>query len=126
MNPLEKTLSQPFDAVLARVPEALKVEGFGVLTSIDVKDTLKKKIDVDFRRYTILGACNPKYAHQALSMSLDVGTLLPCNVVVYEDAAGTVVRAVDPLRSIGALDDDRFLAVAKEVRGKLERVIASL
>lgn len=126
MNPLEKTLSQPFDAVLARVPEALKAEGFGVLTTIDVKDTLKKKIDVDFRRYTILGACNPKYAHQALSMSLDVGTLLPCNVVVYEDGGGTVVRAVDPLRSIGALDDDRFLAVAKEVRGKLERVIASL
>lgn len=126
MNPLEKTLSQPFDAVLARVPEALKAEGFGVLTTIDVKDTLKKKIDVDFRRYTILGACNPRYAHQALSMSLDVGTLLPCNVVVYEDGGGTVVRAVDPLRSIGALDDDRFLAVAKEVRGKLERVIASL
>jgi uncharacterized protein (DUF302 family) len=126
MNPLEKTLSQPFDAVLARVPEALKAEGFGVLTTIDVKDTLKKKIDVDFRRYTILGACNPKYAHQALSMSLDVGTLLPCNVVVYEDGGGTVVRAVDPLRSIGAFDDDRFLAVAKEVRGKLERVIASL
>lgn len=126
MNPLEKTLSQPFDAVLARVPEALKAEGFGVLTTIDVKDTLKKKIDVDFRRYTILGACNPRYAHQALSMSLDVGTLLPCNVVLYEEGSGTVVRAVDPLRSIGALDDDRFLAVAKEVRGKLERVIASL
>ena len=126
MNPLEKTLSQPFDAVLARLPEALKAEGFGVLTTIDVKDTLKKKIDVDFRRYTILGACNPKYAHQALSMSLDVGTLLPCNVVLYEEGNGTVVRAVDPLRSIGALDDARFLALAKEVRGKLERVIAGL
>lgn len=126
MNPLEKTLAQPFDAVLTRVPEALKAEGFGVLTSIDVKDTLKKKIDVDFRRYTILGACNPKFAHQALSMSLDVGTLLPCNVVVYEEGAGTVVRAVDPLRSVGALDDPRFQELAKEVRSKLERVIGSL
>lgn len=126
MNSLEKTLAQPFDAVLTRVPEALKAEGFGVLTTIDVKDTLKKKIDVDFRRYTILGACNPKYAHQALSMSLDVGTLLPCNVVVYEEGGSTVVRAVDPLRSVGALDDPRFQELAKEVRLKLERVIGSL
>lgn len=78
MNPLEKTQAAPFEAVIARVTEALKAEGFGVLTTIDVKDTLEKKLDVEFRRYTILGACNPRYAHQALLLSLDVGTLLPC------------------------------------------------
>lgn len=126
MNPLEKTQAAPFEAVIARVTEALKAEGFGVLTTIDVKDTLEKKLDVEFRRYTILGACNPRYAHQALLLSLDVGTLLPCNVVVYEDGPRTVVRAVDPLRSVGSLDDPRFQAIAHEVRGKLERVIASL
>ncbi len=126
MTPLEKTLTDSYDQVLARLPDALKAEGFGVLTTIDMKDTLKKKLGVDFRRYTILGACNPTLAHQALTTSLEVGTLLPCNVIVYEEGAGTVVRAVDPLTSVGALADPRFKDVAVLVRGKLERVIASL
>ena len=126
MNALKKTLSIPYDVALHKVPEALKTEGFGVLTSIDMKDTLKKKIDVDFRRYSILGACNPKLAFQALGTSLDVGTLLPCNVIVYEEGSGSVVQAVDPLRSVGALDDARFHELAKEVRAKLERALAQL
>ncbi len=126
MNALKKTLSIPYDVALQKVPEALKTEGFGVLTSIDMKDTLKKKIDVDFRRYSILGACNPKLAFQALGTSLDVGTLLPCNVIVYEEGSGSVVQAVDPLRSVGALDDARFHELAKEVRAKLERALAQL
>lgn len=126
MNLLDRTLPLPFDAAVTRVTEALKAEGFGVLTSIDLKDTLKKKLDVDFRRYTILGACNPQYAHRALQLSLDVGTLLPCNVVVHEEGTGSRVRAVDPLRSVGALEDPRFQALAQEVRAKLERVVASV
>ncbi len=126
MTPLEKTLTDSYDQVLARLPDALKAEGFGVLTTIDMKDTLKKKLGVDFRRYTILGACNPTLAHQALTTSLEVGTLLPCNVIVYEEGSGTVVRAVDPLTSVGALTDPRFKDVAALVRGKLERVVASL
>ncbi|MCA3016141.1 MAG: DUF302 domain-containing protein [Myxococcaceae bacterium] len=125
MRALEKTLEVPFDAAVSRVTEALKTEGFGVLTTIDVKDTLKKKLDVDFRRYTILGACNPGFAHRALGLSLEVGSLLPCNVVVYEEGGGAVVRAVDPLRSVGALEDPRFRALAQQVRETLERVIAS-
>lgn len=126
MNPLQTTLKDSYDQVLARMPDALKAEGFGVLTTIDMKDTLQKKLGVDFRRYTILGACNPTLAHQALTTSLEVGTLLPCNVIVYEEGTGTVVRAVDPLTSVGALADPRFKDVAALVRGKLERVIALL
>ncbi|MBM4782614.1 MAG: DUF302 domain-containing protein [Archangiaceae bacterium] len=126
MNPLQTTLKDSYDQVLARMPDALKAEGFGVLTTIDMKDTLQKKLGVDFRRYTILGACNPTLAHQALTTSLEVGTLLPCNVIVYEEGTGTVVRAVDPLTSVGALADPRFIDVAALVRGKLERVIALL
>lgn len=126
MTDLRKTLAVPFDVALTLVPEALKTEGFGVLTNIDVKETLSKKLGVDFRPYTILGACNPTLAHQALSTSLDVGTLLPCNVVVYQEGTGCVVQAVDPLRSVGALDDPRFRALAQQVREKLARVIASL
>ena len=88
---IQRTLDLGFDAVLARVPDALKAEGFGVLTEIDVKETLRKKLDVDFRRYRILGACNPAFAHRALAHSLDIGMLLPCNVVVYETDDGTTV-----------------------------------
>lgn len=126
MSDLKKTLTMSYEQALARVPEALKAEGFGVLTSIDMKDTLKKKLDVDFRRYTILGACNPPLALEALTTSLEVGTLLPCNVIVYEEGTGSVVQAVDPTRSVGALEDPRFLQVATSVRGKLQKVINAL
>ena len=124
---IQRTLDIGFDEALARVPEALKAEGFGVLTEIDVQATLKKKLDVDFRRYRILGACNPPFAHQALQHSLDVGMLLPCNVIVYEtDDRKTVVSAVDPMQTMAAQGDPAMRSLAEEVRQKLQRVIDSL
>jgi uncharacterized protein (DUF302 family) len=115
----------PFDEALAKVGEALKTEGFGVLTEIDVQATLKKKLDVDFRRYKILGACNPPFAHRALAESLDVGLLLPCNVVVYEqDDGATHVAAIDPLETIAAQGEPRLAEIAREVHDKLQRAIA--
>jgi uncharacterized protein (DUF302 family) len=124
---IRKTLDVGFDEALARVPEALKAEGFGVLTEIDVQATLKKKLDVDFRRYRILGACNPPFAHQALQHSLDVGMLMPCNVIVYEtDDRKTVVSAVDPMQTMAAQGDPAMRPLAEQVRQKLQRVIDSL
>ena len=124
---IRKTLDQGFDQVLAKVPEALKAEGFGVLTEIDVQATLKKKLDVDFRRYRILGACNPPFAHQALSHSLDIGMLLPCNVIVYEtDDGKTVVSAVDPVQTMAAQADPAVRPIAEQVQARLRRVIESL
>jgi uncharacterized protein (DUF302 family) len=124
---IRKTLDLGFDEALARVPEALKAEGFGVLTEIDVQATLKKKLDVDFRRYRILGACNPPFAHRALQHSLDVGMLMPCNVVVYEtDDGKTVVSAVDPMQTMAAKGDAALQPLAEEVRRKLQRVVDSL
>jgi uncharacterized protein (DUF302 family) len=124
---IQKTLDVGFDVALARVPEALKAEGFGVLTEIDVQATLKKKLDVDFRRYRILGACNPPFAHRALQHSLDVGMLLPCNVIVYEtDTGKTVVSAVDPMQTMAAQGDPALRPLADEVRQKLQRVMDAL
>jgi uncharacterized protein (DUF302 family) len=124
---IRKTLDLGFDEALARVPEALKAEGFGVLTEIDVQATLKKKLDTDFRRYRILGACNPPFAYRALQHSLDVGMLLPCNVIVYEtDDRKTVVSAVDPMQTMAGRDDEALRPIADEVRRKLQRVIDSL
>jgi uncharacterized protein (DUF302 family) len=124
---IRKTLDLGFDEALARVPEALKAEGFGILTEIDVQATLKKKLDVDFRRYRILGACNPPFAHRALRHSLDVGMLMPCNVIVYEtDDRKTVVSAVDPMQTMAAQADPALRPLADEVRRKLQRVIDSL
>jgi len=124
---IQKTLDLPFDEALAKIPEALKAEGFGVLTEIDVQATLKKKLDVDFRRYRILGACNPPFAHRALQHSLDVGMLMPCNVIVYEtDDRKTVVSAVDPMQTMAAQGDPAMRPLAEEVRQKLQRVIDSL
>ena len=124
---IQKTLDIDFDDALAKIPEALKAEGFGVLTEIDVKATLKKKIDVDFRRYRILGACNPPFAHKALQHSLDVGMLLPCNVIVYEtDEGKTVVSAVDPMQTMAAQGDPEMVPLADAVQQKLQRVVDSL
>ncbi len=121
---MTRVLQMGFDEALARIPEALKTEGFGVLTEIDVKDTMRKKLDVDFRRYRILGACNPPLAHQALSANLEVGLMLPCNVIVYEDDAGkTVVKAVDPMNTMAAQGDARLREVAAAVRDKLAKVL---
>jgi len=124
---MEKVLASGYDQALARIPEALRTEGFGVLTEIDVADTLKKKLGVDFRRYRILGACNPLLAHQALQARLDVGVMLPCNVIVYEDDDGrAVVTAVDPMQTAAAQQDARIRGVAEVVRPKLQRVLAQL
>ncbi len=124
---IRKTLDLGFDEALVRVPEALKAEGFGVLTEIDVQATLKKKLDADFRRYRILGACNPPFAYRALQHSLDVGMLMPCNVVVYEaDDRKTVVSAVDPMQTMAAQGDEAIRPIAAEVRQKLQRVIDAL
>jgi uncharacterized protein (DUF302 family) len=124
---IRRTLDLGFDEALVRVPEALKAEGFGVLTEIDVQATLKKKLDADFRRYRILGACNPPFAYRALQRSLDVGMMMPCNVVVYEtDDRKTVVSAVDPMQTMAAQGDEAIRPIAAEVRQKLKRVIDSL
>ena len=116
-----------YDDAVARATELLADEGFGVLTEIDVKATLKKKIDVDFRRYRILGACNPPFAHKALQHSLDVGMLMPCNVIVYEtDDGKTVVSAVDPMQTMAAQGDPEMAPLADAVKQKLQRVVDSL
>ncbi|HEU5054578.1 MAG TPA: DUF302 domain-containing protein [Hanamia sp.] len=122
-----KKVNKDFDAAIDHVTEELKKEGFGVLTQIDVKDTLKKKLDVDFKKYKILGACNPNFAYQALQSEDKIGTMLPCNVVVEENADGSVeVTAVDPVASMASVKNDSLGDVASQVREKLQRVIANL
>jgi uncharacterized protein (DUF302 family) len=124
---IRATLNLPYEQAVQKTTDALKAEGFGVLTQIDVKATLKQKINADFRRYVILGACNPTLAHRALSANLNVGLLLPCNVTVYEEGDGSVVTAVDPVEMLGALKEDAVACgVAVEARTRLQRVIASL
>jgi uncharacterized protein (DUF302 family) len=123
---MKRTVKASYDEALARIPELLKEEGFGVLTRIDVRQTLKEKIGVDFRRYQILGACNPRFAHQALTTEIGIGVLLPCNVAVWEgDDGRTVVAAVDPLQTIAA-QDPRLREVAGQVRERLERALSKL
>ncbi len=117
------TLKGSMDQIVKKVTEALKTEGFGVLTEINVKDTLKAKINVDTRPYMILGACNPQSAHRALMAEPDIGMLLPCNVVVREEEGGSInVGFMDPIAVLKLTDNPDVVAVAKEVRGKLERV----
>lgn len=124
---LRVKLNLPYDQAVQKTTEALKAEGFGVLTEIDVKATLKQKLNADFRRYVILGACNPPLAHRALTANLEVGLLLPCNVTVYEEDGGAVVTAVDPVAMLGALKDDQVVCdVAESAKEKLQRVIQSL
>jgi uncharacterized protein (DUF302 family) len=116
----------PFERAVERVTELLKQEGFGVLTTIDVQATLKQKLDAEFRRYVILGACNPHLAHRAFQVELEVGLLLPCNVVVYEDGEGSVVAFMDPVAALGPVPNDRLHGIAAEAREKLTRVAGSL
>lgn len=123
---IRRDISLGYDEALARIPEALKAEGFGVLTEIDVAATLKAKLGVDFRRYKILGACNPKLAHEALGTMLEIGVMLPCNVVVYErDGGGTTVIAVDPMQTMAA-QDSALASIAEQVRSRLARVLDQL
>ena len=122
-----KMLTTGFDDAVRRTTEALKQEGFGIITEIDVKDTLKKKVNVDFRNYRILGACNPALAHEALQLEDKVGTMLPCNVVVQEVRSGGVeVAAIDPVASMQAIENPRLKQAAERVQAKLKRVIESL
>jgi uncharacterized protein (DUF302 family) len=124
---IETIVNEPFETVLERVPDALKAEGFGILTRIDMKETLKAKLGVDFRRYQILGACNPPFAHRALGADLAAGLMLPCNVLVYElDPETTKVVAVDPERAMAGHDAPELKILASEVRAKLARVIDAL
>jgi uncharacterized protein (DUF302 family) len=116
-------LDQPYEQTVRKVTAALKDEGFGVLTEIDVKATLKKKLDTDFRKYVILGACNPSLAHQALETELEIGLLLPCNVIVFEDDGGSVVSIVDPLSMLGVVESPDLDPVAQEARTRLLRVM---
>jgi uncharacterized protein (DUF302 family) len=122
-----KTLDMPFEEAIALVTEQLKQEGFGVLTEIDVKATIKKKLGKDFRNYRILGACNPPYAYQALLAEDKIGTMLPCNVIVQETATGAVeVAAIDPIASMQAVENSALGDIAAEVQNKLKGVIGSL
>ena len=124
---IRKVLSATYDEALVRVPEALKSEGFGVLTEIDVQTTLKQKIGVDFRRYKILGACNPPLAHEALQAELEVGLMLPCNVVIYEgDDRKTVVLAIDPTKTMAATGNPKLVELAETVKQKLSLALKRL
>lgn len=116
-----------FNQAIERVTEELKKEGFGVLTEIDVKAILKKKLDVDFRKYTILGACNPAYAYKALQAEYKIGTMLPCNVVVQEKEDGNIeVSAVNPIASMQAVQNESLAGIADEIKQKLQTVIDAL
>ena len=122
-----KTVALPYDEAISKVTEALKQEGFGVLTEIDVQATLKKKLNLDFKKYKILGACNPSLAYEALQAEDKIGTMLPCNVVVQEQADGKVeISAVDPVASMMAVQNAKLANIATQVRAKLKAVIESL
>lgn len=121
-----KTIEASFDEAVARVTEELKREGFGILTDIDVKGTLKKKLDVDFRNYRILGACNPPFAYMALQAEDKIGTMLPCNVIVQESGGKVEVAAIDPIASMQAVENPALRDVAEQIRAKLKKVIDSL
>lgn len=121
-----KTTDYNFNQAIEKVTEELKKEGFGVLTSIDVKDTLKKKINVDFKNYTILGACNPPIAHKALQTEEELGLLLPCNIIVYEKENKTVVSVFDPMMMTKVIDNEKMIPIATEVKEKLQRVLEAI
>ena len=122
-----KQLEMPFDQAIQHVTEALAAKGFGVLTTIDVRATMKKKLDVEFRPYTILGACNPEFAHKALQSEDMIGTMLPCNLEVQEMSKGSVeVSAVDPVASMMAIKNPKLTTIAGEVRDLLKQVVSGL
>jgi uncharacterized protein (DUF302 family) len=122
-----KTLNVTFDEAVERVIQELKKEGFGILTDIDVKATLKKKLNVEFKKYRILGACNPPFAYRALQKEDKIGTMLPCNVIVQEHREGSVeVSAIDPVASMQAINNPELHDIAQEIQAKLRAVIGSL
>ena len=122
-----KTINDSFENAIQKVTESLKSEGFGILTEIDLKATFKKKLDVDFYNYTILGACNPPFAHKALMAEDKIGTMLPCNVIVQEKVAGQIeVSAVDPAASMQAVENEKLAEIATEIRDRLKKAIDQL
>ena len=123
---IAKTVSGEFDAVIERVTEALTAEGFGVLTDVDVSATMKKKLDIEFRPYRILGACNPQMAHKALSAEDKIGVMLPCNVIVQQTETGVEVAAVDPVASMQAVKNPGLADIAGPVKDALTRVVEGL
>jgi uncharacterized protein (DUF302 family) len=124
---IAKTVNGEFSAIVERVTESLKAEGFGILTEIDVRATMKKKLDIDFRDYRILGACNPPLAHQALTADDKIGTMLPCNVIVQDLGDGNIeVAAIDPAISMEHVGNPKLNTIAESVTGKLRRVIAAI
>jgi uncharacterized protein (DUF302 family) len=121
-----KSIKLPYEKTIERVTEELKKEGFGVLTSIDIKDTFKKKLNVEFTRYVILGACNPPFAFKALTAEPEIGLLLPCNVIVYEKGDATTVSIFDPMTMAEVVENERVRPIAEEVKAKLLRVLANV
>ena len=122
-----KTVNLDFDEAVSSVARALKKEGFGILTDIDVKSTIKKKLDVDFRNYRILGACNPPFAYKALQTEDKIGTMLPCNVIVQETADGGIeIAAIDPIASMKAIDNPKLSEIAEKIGQKLKTVIETV
>ncbi len=123
----EKTLKTGFETAVVKTKDALKSEGFGVLSEIDIHEKLKEKLDVDFRRYKILGACNPAYAYKALQKEDKIGVMLPCNVIIQEKSDGTIeVAAVDPVASMSAIKNPELMNIAGEIQKKLKNVINKL
>jgi len=124
---IETTLNTDFESALEKTKEALKEQGFGVLSEIDIHEKLKEKLDVDFRKYKILGACNPPNAYKALQVDNKIGTMLPCNVIVQELEEGKIeVAAIDPVASMMAVENEEITAIAKDIRALLEKVIKSV
>jgi len=121
-----RQVDAPFDEVLARAKAALQAEGFGLMCEIDVRKTIKEKLGAEFRRYVILGACNPPLAHRALEAEPDLGLLLPCNVIVYEADGGATVEAIDPEKLLGLVHNPELEPVAREVKARFERAIERL
>lgn len=121
-----KTVDMPYEKAVEKVTEELKKEGFGVLTTIDVKETLKKKLDVDFKKYVILGACNPPFAYRALLAEEEIGLLLPCNVIVYEKEKKSVVASFDPMAMMSLVEKEQMRPIAEEVKRRLELAIAAV
>jgi len=123
---ISKIVDLSYERAVEKVTEELKKEEFGILTTIDVKETMKKKLDVDFKKYVILGACNPPFAYRALQAEEQLGLLLPCNVIVYEQGTKTVVAIFDPMVMTAILDNPQLRPVAEEMKRRLERVLASV
>lgn len=121
-----KKISLPFEEAITKTKEALGAEGFGVLTEIDVKATMKKKLDVDYDNYIILGACNPQFAHKALQAEKEIGLLLPCNVIVYEDNSDVFVSAILPSSAMSVVENNELAEISQEVEERLKSVIDSL